>query len=409
MEFGFTEEQEKLRKEVHDFFMTELPEDYEFGGGGSSEEVQTFWKGMRSKAIEKGYYVPGWPKEYNGSGMSSMEQGILDEEMGRAGVSFPDNLGLHLVGPTLILIGTEEQKKRFVPPIARGETMCFEVFTEPNAGSDEANQQTRAVEDGDNFILNGQKCWISGSYKPNWLFTLARTAETVPKHRGISLFLIPADLPGISFRPLPTMGGGMQNEVFFDNVKVSNEYLLGEKNRGFYHAMQVFEFERAMTGAAAGGKRMLEGLVEYCKDTKRNGKPLIEDPDIRDMLAQRAIENELQRLAGWYTTWHFSQRHRLGPAPYNVSNYFAKKFAASRAKAMVDILGLYGQLKPFSEYAPFEGSLERQWRSSRSTHGGGTFEVMKIVLAQRGLGLPRIPGKIMAEIGQAVRETAGTR
>ena len=404
MEFSFTAEQEKLRKEIREFFMSELPEDYEPGTGGSTEETQSFWMRLKDKAIERGYYVPGWPKEYGGSGFSDMEQGILTEEQGYAGVTWPDMLGLHLVGPTLILMGTEEQKKKFIPPIARGETVCFEVFTEPEAGSDEANQQTRAVEDGDDYILNGQKVFISGSYKPNWLFTLARTEDTIPKHRGITLFLIPADTPGITFRPLMTMGGGMQNEVFFDDARVSKDYMLGQKNRGFYHAMQVFEFERAMTGGAAGSKRSLEEFVQFCKETKRNGKSLMDDPQVRDTLAQIAVHNELQRLAGWYTTWMFSERERLGPAPYNVSNYYAKKLTAQHNKAMLDMLGLYGQLRTGSKWAAFAGRLERGWKMARSLHAGGTFEVMKIVLAGRGLGLPRIPAKLMAEIGKAVKE-----
>jgi len=405
MEFGFTEEQEKLRKELSEFFMNGMPEDYEPGVEANTEGIQAFWMEFKDKAIEKGYYVPGWPREYGGAGLSDIEQGIVNEEMGYAGVRWPDFLGLHLVAPTLMLMGTEEQKKKFIPPIARGETVCFEVFTEPDAGSDEANQQTRAVEDGDDYVINGQKVFISGAYKPNWLFTLARTEETIPKHRGISLFLIPGDTPGITFRPLPTMGGGTQNEVFFDDVRVSKDYLLGQKNRGFYHAMQVFEFERAMTGGAASGKRSLEEFVQFCKETRVNGKPLIEDPKVRETVARIAVEIEVQRLAGWYTTWRFAQRERLGPAPYEVSNYYSKKSTAIHNKAMLDILGLYGQLRTGSKWAPLAGRLERNWQVARSLHAGGTFEVMKIVLAQRGLGLPRIPAQLMAEIGKAVKQT----
>lgn len=406
MEFGFTEEQEKLRKEIYEFFMNELPSDFDPAYQSSNKETQDFYRQLVKKAVAKGYYVPGWPKEYGGSGFTDMEQGILGEVMGSAGVGWPDSLGLHLLGPTLILIGTEEQKKRFLPPIARGDTICFEAFTEPEAGSDEANIRTRAVENGGHYVVNGQKVFISGSHKPDWLFTLVRTEDTIPKHRGITLFMIPADLPGITFRPLPTMGGGMQNEVFFDDVKIAKDYMLGQKNRGFYAAMQVFEFERAMTAGGTRGRRSLEELIQFCRERKRNGRALIEYPEVRTMLAELAIENEALKLAGWYTTWAFSERKRLGAPKWNTGNYYAKKYAASRAKMEVDILGLYGQLRTGSKYSDeaYEGRLERAWRSSRSTHAGGTFEVMKIVLAQRGLGLPRIPGRLMAEIGKALRE-----
>ena len=210
MEFGFTEEQEKLRKEFHDFLLNELPEDYDLGGHGGgfgaiSEEAQSFCLELRKKAVERGYYVPGWPKEYGGAGLGDIEQGVINEELGSTGIMWPDLTGLHYIGPLLILMGTEEQKKKFIPPIARGEKMSFEVFTEPEAGSDEANVHLYAMQDNDDYILNGQKVFITGSYKPNWLFTLARTEETIPRHRGLTLFLVPADTPGITFRPLPTI------------------------------------------------------------------------------------------------------------------------------------------------------------------------------------------------------------
>jgi len=178
--------------------------------------------------------------------------------------------------------------------------------------------------------------------------------------------------------------------------------LLGELHRGFYHAMQVFEFERRMTGDAAGGKRLLQEVVQFCKETTSGGKPLMENPEIRKTLAKLAMEIEVQRLAGWYSAWRFSERERVGPAPYELSNYYAKKYGASHAKAMLDILGLYGQLATGSKWAALAGRIERMWKVTRSLHAGGTFEVIKIVLAQRGLGLPRIPGNMMKAIGEAV-------
>jgi alkylation response protein AidB-like acyl-CoA dehydrogenase len=407
MEFGFTEDQERLRKEIRNFFMEELPEDYEPGFNNMmGKEVQDWWMQLKEKAIKKGYYVPGWPKQYGGSGFTEIEQCILDEEQGSFGITWPDFLGLHLVGPSLMMFGTEEQKKRWIPPIARGETVCFEAFTEPDAGSDEANIGCRAEEDGNDFVFNGQKIFISGWYKPTWLFTLARTKDTEPKHRGLSLFLLPADLPGISFRPLPTMGGGRQNFVFFDNVRVPKANLLGELNRGFYHAMQVFEFERRMTGDAAGNKRSLQELVQFCKETISDGKPLIEKQEVRKALSSLAVEIEVQRLAGWYSSWRFAQREKLGPAQYELSNYYAKKLGASHAKRMIDILGLYGQLSTGSKWSALAGRLEKMWKVTRSLHAGGTFEVIKIVLAQRGLGLPRIPAHLMKAIGDSVMKSA---
>ncbi|MFC1990208.1 acyl-CoA dehydrogenase family protein [Chloroflexota bacterium] len=221
---------------------------------------------------------------------------------------------------------------------------------------------------------------------------MAKTADVTPKHRGLSLFLIPGDTPGIAYRPLPTMGFGTQNEIFFDDVRVSKEHLLGELNRGFYHAMATFEFERAGTHWAARAKRELEEFVQFCKEEKRNGKPLIECPEARDILAQRAVEVEIIKLVGWSSTWRSGEKERLGPAPPGASSRFYYKVFADRwVKDAMDILGLFGQLKKSSKWAKLAGHMECEWQDTRSMHGGGTIEIYKDVLARRGLGLPRPP------------------
>ncbi len=389
MEFGFSKEQEKLRKEIHEFFMTELPEDYEPGNRGLPEEVQAFYKVLEKKAGERGYLTPGWPKEYGGLGLGHIEQGIVTEEESYAGVRWLNYVGLHQLAPSLFLYGTEEQKRKSLPPISRGETVWFQCFTEPEAGSDEANIQLRAMEDGDDYILNGQKVFITGTVKPDYLYTLARTAVTVPKHRGLSLFLIPADTPGITFQPLPGMGFSTQNEVFFDDVRVSKNYLLGQLNRGFYHAMAAFDFERSGTNFQAVARRTLHDFAQFCKEEKRKGKPLIEDPEVRRAIAQMVVELEVWKLIAWRTQWWFGERERLGPQPYDLSGFFWKVFSRRHAEAMMHIMGTYGQLRKGSKWAKFAGRVEHIWQLERSNHGGGTLEIIKVVLAQRGLGLPR--------------------
>ena len=407
MEFGFTEEQQKLRKEVHDFYINELPEDFSRHIFSLNEELQSFGMQLQKKAARRGYLTPGWSKETGGLGLNPIAQGIVEEEEGHLGIPFPSSVSLHLVGPAVQVFGTEEQKRRFLPPIARGEMICWEAFTEPEAGSDEANIQLRAVEDGDSYILNGQKTFITIRYKPGYLYTLARTADTTPKQRGISLFLVPANLPGITFRPLPTMGFGVesqQNDVFFDNVRVPKDYLLGELNRGFYHAMATFEFERGGTAMPASLKEELEEFVQFCKEERRNGKPLIEDPEVRKALAQMAIEQEVLRLSAWKGIWGFSQRKKLGQQPYDLTSFFLKTFLTKRAKVMMDILGGYGQLRKGSKWVKLAGWVELKWQVARSLHAGGTIEVYKIVLAGRGLGLPRIPAKFNKDITASLKE-----
>ncbi|MFC1966157.1 acyl-CoA dehydrogenase family protein [Chloroflexota bacterium] len=391
MDFEFAEEQERLRKEIHDFYISELPEDFEPVMYDVSEKAQSFYLELQRRAGERGYLSAGWAKEYGGLGFTSIEQGIVAEEPGYWEIRWPNSLGLRICAPALIAFGTEEQKRKFIPPLARGEVVWFELLTEPEAGSDEANVQLRAVEDGDDYILNGQKTFISGACKPDYLFTLVRTASTIPKHRGLSLFLVPADTPGITYRPLPTMGFGIQNEIFFDDVRLSKEYLLGELNRGFYHTMTALEFERGGTARATGSKHRLDEFVQFCKGEKRNGKPLVKDPEVRRALAQMAVELEVWHLIGWHAQWWHDQREKLGSKPYDLTGFWGKVLTPKHSEAMMKILNVYGQLRKGSKWTKLAGRIEKLWQESRSLHAEGTLEIQKVVIAQRGLGLPRPP------------------
>lgn len=407
MDFGFTEEQEKLRKEAREFFLNEMPEDFEPDVEtmfSLTKEQTDFWMQFQRKTGEKGYLTPGWSRETGGLGLSPIEQGIVEEEWGHTGGSWPNFSGLHIAGPAVQVFGTDEQKKKFLPGIANGTAVWNQAFTEPEAGSDEANQQLRAVEDGDDYILNGQKTFITTYVKPDYIYTLARTADTEPKHRGISLFLVPGDAPGISYSAQGTMGFGTQVNIYYENVRVPKENLLGELNRGFYHAMAVFEFERSGTANPAFGKRSLEEFVQFCRETERNGKPLVEDPEIRKQLAQMAIDIEIQRLIAWEAVWRHSEREKLGPKPYDLSGFYNKIISTQHPETMMNIMGLYGQLRTGSKWAKFAGKIEQRWQKARSVHPAGTLEVNKIVLAGRGLGLPRVPAKFNKQIAESLKE-----
>ncbi|MFC1848019.1 acyl-CoA dehydrogenase family protein [Chloroflexota bacterium] len=389
MDFAFTEEQQRLREEVRDFYLNELPTDFDGEVHAADERIQAVYRQLQKKAADKGWLTAGWPKEYGGMGMGEIEQAIINEETGRWGILWPNLIGLTIAGPGLILFGTEEQKSKFIPPITRGDVVWLECLTEPNAGTDMANVQLRAIQDGDDYIFNGQKIFITGAYKADYLFTLAKTEDITPKHRGLSLFLIPADTPGITFRPLPCMGGVRTNEIFFDDVRIPKEYLLGELNRGFYHCMATFEYERSNTGASAHAFHNLEEFVQYCKETEIDGKPLFDDPQVRDALAQIAIEVEVWRLSSWRTAWRFSQREELGPLDFDIDGYWWKTFSMKHCEKMMETMGLYGQLQKGSKWSHLRGTLERRWQETRSVHGGGTLEMLKIVLAERTIGLPR--------------------
>ncbi len=403
MDFGFTEEQEKLRKEVHDWLKEHLPEDYQ--PVSITKEQNDFMVELQKEAQKKGWITAGWPKKYGGMGFSEIETGIVMEETRFVKVRWPGYQGFNQVAPAVLLFGTDEQKEMFVPPITRGEQLWFQAFTEPEAGSDEANVQCRAVEDGDDFVINGQKTFISGMHKPDYLYTLVKTADVKPKHRGISIILVPADAPGITYQPQNTMGDEAQNNIFFDNVRVSRKMLIGQLNRGFYHAMATMEFERAGTHWGASTLVELKEFIHFCKEEKRNGQPLIKDPNVRRALARRALEVEVTRLSGWFAAgW---DKEKAGPPPPAPSSrFFFKMFIDGWCKVAMDILGLHGQLKEGSRGAVLAGKIGQQWEMSRSTHAGGTVEVYKNVLAERGLGLPRIPGEMREMSGEAIRKAA---
>jgi len=402
MDFGYSEEQEKLRKEVSDFFQNELPSDYSEFPVRQGKALEEFYDDFQSKAVKKGYPSAGWPRQYGGLGFTGMEQGIVSEEMSYWGVGWPATMGYSLVGPVILSVGTEEQKARFIPPIARGEVTCFEAFTEPNAGSDESNVELRAVPDGDDYVLNGQKTFISGNKRPDWLYTLVRTADTIPKHRGLSIFMVPGNAPGISYRPLPTMGGTRQNEIFYDNVRVPKTNMIGELNRGFYAAMATLEFERA--AASLDARRGMRRLADFCRKEEKNGRPLIKDPEVRKTLAQMAMFQQTRYLNSWHTIWYRTQREKLGPMKYELGLFLEKSFRWVSGNAMMSVFDMYGQLKADSRYSKYGGAAGRAWEASRAMHGAGTPEILKVVIGNRGLGLPRIPRKfnamISAELGK---------
>ena len=405
MDFRFTEEQEKLRNEIREFFLENLPSDFNpRGTRGQTKEQYDFLMDLQRKAGAKGYLAPGWSKDSGGLGLSDMEQGIVLEETTYWGIFWPGTMGLRICGPPLHVFGTEEQKKKFLPGIASGEAIWYQGFTEPDAGSDEANVGLRCEESGDEYILNGQKTFITAPGPADYLYTLVRTKDIMPKHRGLSLFLVDANSPGVSFRPLPVMGNPFTVEIFFDDVHVPKDRLLGELNRGFYHAMVTFEFERSATGAGGGARRGLEELIEFARNEKVNGEPLINKPEVRKLLAERAIDMQLSWLQGWFAAWHFSQRDKLGSPPPEAASLHQKAVAADRAKDLTDSMGLYGQLRRDSKYAKDNGFAARAWEIARSTHPGGTIEIMKIVLAGRGLGLPRVPAKFNKDIRAALEQ-----
>ncbi|MCK4964366.1 MAG: acyl-CoA dehydrogenase family protein, partial [Dehalococcoidia bacterium] len=316
---------------------------------------------------------------------------IFNEETAYGRAPRMDGGGTGIVGPTILTHGTEEQKKRFLPFIARGEVMWIQCFSEPDFGSDSAGIKTTAVEDGDYYIINGQKTWISYGQRGDLCYMTTRTDPEAPKHRGLSFLLVDMKTPGITVRPITNMvGADGFCEVYFDNVRVPKENLLGEKNQGWMIMMTTLSFERGTLASLAGSmRRTLDDLVAFSRGARYNGKPLAQDPLVRQKLADLAIGVRVARLLTYRTVW--MQGQGLVPTcQASMSKLFGDEMNFEIARVGTEIMGLYGQLAWKSNKAPFNGEMAGNYLNNLGClFAGGTPEIQRTIMATIGLGLPR--------------------
>lgn len=386
MDFEFSPKEEKFRQEVRDFLQKELKEEVikenEWGQGPGPRT----WEFLR-KLGAKRWLAPSLPVEYGGMGATHVERFILNDELlyHRA---MPTMLcGVGIVAPTLMLYGNEEQKKEYIPRIARGEIEFALGYTEPQAGSDLAAVDVRAVEDGDDFVLNGQKVFNTGCHYAQYVWLATRTDPSAPKHRGITLLIADLKTPGITVRPLWTMDGERSNEVFYDNVRVPKKNMVGERNRGFYYIATALAFERNFPVGAL--RRIFEELVAYCAETKRNGEPLSKDPWVRQNLAQLKVELEIGHLLATRVVL-LTEKGIVPEWQAPMIKLFGTELMHRIGNIGLQIMGPYGLLSEGSKWAPLQGRLEHLYRhASRRMISAGTSEIMRNTIALRGLGLPR--------------------
>ena len=388
MDFKFTEEQEAFRQEVRNFLEEELRK----GSYTPSCDawIQGYSPEFTKKVAEKGWIGLTWPKEYGGQGRSNIDRLILTEEMLRYGAPTACHwFGDRQIGRSIIAFGTEEQKKELLPKILRGEAYVGLGMSEPEAGSDLASLKTKAVEDGDEYVIDGQKMWTSCAGFMNYIYLVARTDSEAPKHRGISEFIIRADLPGITIQPtIDITGSEAWGEVFYDGVRVPKTCLIGEKNRGFYQILNQLDYERAGLERLMGNYPLFDAIIQFTKETRQNGNPLSQDKLIRQKLAQLQIEFDVGRLLTYRVVLVMDE----GRAP-NVEAAMAKAYCTTfeqrLASVATEILGLYGQLLAESKWAPILGMAPHSFLGSKGySLQAGTTEVLKNIVATRGLGLP---------------------
>jgi alkylation response protein AidB-like acyl-CoA dehydrogenase len=390
MDYQLTPEQESLRKEFHDFFREEMKNaprewDASIDAMYDSDECWEFHRQMARKLGARGWLSRAWPREYGGLDAPLIEQFIFSEAMGYHRAAGVDPLGVNVLAPTLIVSGNEEQKREHLPPTARGERFWCQCWSEPNAGSDLASLTTRAVRDGDDYIINGQKIWTTGAHRADWCNMLARTNPNEKRSRGLSFFLVDMKTPGITVKPILHLEGSHSfNEVFFDNVRVPARNRVGEENQGWLASQLTSNFERSMIFVFAACKRDLEELVEFCKETN------LDNPLIRHRLAQLEIDIEVGRAFAYSVVWNQIKGGLVAAAPMAA----AAKVLASETMQRTNyvgnqIMGLYGQVAN-SRWAPLFGKFEKNYQLCIGINmGGGTSEIMRNLICSLGLGLPR--------------------
>lgn len=399
MDFRFSPEEEAFRREVREFLDREYPLNRHSGAlpdGSSLPTPEPHVPGyMPSREAElklgaKGWLALSWPVEYGGGGKPLTYQMIVDEELAYYNVPGAESMGRTIIAPTLLAWGSEELKREILPKIARGEADICLGYTEPEAGSDLASLRTRAVLDGDDYVINGAKVYTSGADLSQYCWLLARTDPEAPRHRALSLFLTPMDVPGVTVRPLPNLLDMCWfTEVTFEDVRVPRRWLVGEENQAWQIVTSALASERLSLYHWRSQRRLFESLLAYAKGVEKDGRPLGKDMNLRQRLAGLAIEFEVARLLTYRAQWLRSRGHALTYEAAMVKA-FNTEMTQRLGVAAMEVLGLYGGLLPASARTVLGGIVAHGYLDAvQGTIGAGASEVMRDIIARGGLGLPR--------------------
>jgi len=388
MDFRFTAEQEKFRQEVADFLKDEIKKG--LWKPACDAWIQGQDPSFTKRIAAKGWIGLSWPKELGGGGRSAVDRMILTEELLRYGAPaachwFADRQ----IGNAVIHYGNDQQKREWLPMIMRGEAYVGLGLSEPDAASDLASIKTKATETEDSFVIDGQKVWTSCAKYMNYIYLVARTDPTVPKHKGISEFFISTKIPGVTLTPtIDITGSEAWCETFFDQVKVPKTCMIGEKNKGFYQVVNQLDYERAGLERLMGNYPLYDTLLTFCKETKRNGQPLCKDHDVRNKLAQLESELEVGRLLTYRVALVIDEK-RAPNLEASMAKTYATAFEQHLALLATEILGLYASLMEESKYAVIRGMAAHSFLASKGySLQAGTSEILRNIIAQRGLGLP---------------------
>ena len=361
-----------------------LDELREAGNEGKGPLAQEFVLKLR----DRGWWGIAWPKEYGGIGRSAIEQWIFIDELESAGAPMLP-LGVTSVAPTIMRVGSEEQKREWLPRITGAEVDFAVAYSESEAGTDMAALRTRAELDGDQWVVNGHKMWNTMAHMATHNWVAVRTEPDAPKHKGISMMIVPMDAPGVEVQPIYVWPGLRTNAVFFDNVRVPRNYLIGERGMGFYYAAMALNFERLSIGSVGMVRRYFRELVQVVRELEVDGQPLKSQPWVRERLARLAVDIEAAAMLGLETAWALEQG-RVPAAESSMAKIAVSELTERLGAIGCEILSLNGQLHPNDPHAILHGRLQWLYRIAPMLQfGGGTNEVQRNIIAMLGYGLPR--------------------
>ena len=391
MDFEYPADAEAFRAELRQFLKEELPP-WWTDTWVDDDRIIPFTLKFCQKMADKGWLTMAWPKEYGGGDADVWHQNVVREELWRIGEPRgPQYMNLNYIGPAIMRFGTDEQKERYLKPIAAGNVLWCQGFSEPDAGSDLASLRTRAEGTGSGFKINGQKIWTSYARHAEYCFLMARTDPDEPKHKGISVFLVDMKTPGITVRPIDSLGGPIEfHELFFDDVEVPYEALLGPVNQGWTVAMSALEGERAGVGFAGLFQLQLDELLKHAQETPDgSGRRLAERTDIRSKLVRLRAINRAMRLLMYKV-----ESNHAGPDKAFVDSAIYKTLAGDVsmqiAQLALAVTGLKGHLMEDDPLVTLRDGAFRWWvRALPVQIAAGSSEIQRNIIAQRGLGLPR--------------------
>lgn len=389
MDFRFSPEIEAFRQEVKDFIKKELTPEAKAAWGGAALPDTPPRREFLRKLGRKGWLGLSWPKEYGGQGLPGIYEYILSYELVYAGAPHPGR-GVGIVGKTLIRHGSDRLKKEFLPKIARDDIQIALGYTEPEAGSDLASLKLKAVRDGDDFIMNGQKLFSTSAHFSEYVWLAVRTSAQGPKQAGISLFVADLKVPGVTIKPMWTMAGEQVSEIYFDNARVPGYRLVGELNRGWQYITEAMALERfALATQGAANRRKVEALLDWVRQAELHGKPIAKDPLVRQRIAELVIESEVLKLFE-YDVLDIASKDRTPTIEAAINKLFGSELDQRININATKIMGLYGQLQKGSKYVLEDGKFEMDYRASVvGTIAAGSSEIQRNIIALRLLNLPK--------------------